>query len=254
MATPLAVFGPGVVIVTRTDVSPSPAVNVGYAQELSLDASGTTKNLFGQNQYPLVSARGTVKVTGKVKAAVVSGIAFNNIFFGNSFTVGGDNYYIGEPHTPTGTPPVATMTHVTGGIVDLGVTYQASGLPLVRVAAGSEALGKYSLVATTGIYTFATGDTTPMLFTYSNFASTGSGQQLNVTNQPIGFTPTFQLDYWVNLNQPGPKPFSIRVFACVASKLAMAGKLEDYMMPEFDFDAFANNAGQVFNFNFPEVS
>jgi hypothetical protein len=254
MSTPLAVFGPGVVIVTRTDLANAPACNVGYAQELTVDFAGTTKNLFGQNQYPLVSARGTVKVTGKVKAAVLSGITFNNIFFGNSFTTGGDTYYINEPHTPAGTPPVATMTHVTGGIVDLGVTYQASGLPLQRVAAGSETTGHYSVVATTGIYTFATGDTTAMNFTYSNFASTGAGQQLNVTNQPIGYTPTFQLDYWVNLNQPGPKPFAVRLFACVASKLALAGKLEDFMMPEFDFDVFANNAGQVVNFNFPEVS
>ena len=252
MSTPLAVFGPGVVIVTRTDVSPSPAVNIGYAQELTVDFAGTTKNLFGQNQYPLVSARGTVKVTGKVKAATLSGIAFNNTFFGNSFVQGGDNYYINEVHTPATT--TVTVTHATGGIIDLGVTYVATGLPLQRVTAGAEALGKYSVVLTTGIYTFAAGDTTAMNFNYSNFTSTGTAQQLQITNQPIGYTPTFQLDYWVNLNQPAPKPFAVRLFACVASKLALAGKLEDYMMPEFDFDVFASNNGQVLNFNFPEVS
>src|SRR5580704_17505885 len=86
MSVPAAQFGPGIAIVTRTDVSPSPAVNIGYAQELSLDFAGSTKQLYGQNQFPLVAARSTVKVSGKLKSATLSCIAMNNIFFGQSFT------------------------------------------------------------------------------------------------------------------------------------------------------------------------
>ena len=99
MSTPFAAFGPGILIVTRTDVSPSPAVNIGYAQELSLDLSATTKELFGQNQFPLVAARSTVKATGKIKSATLSGIAWNNTFFGQSFSAGGIAWNIQEAHS-----------------------------------------------------------------------------------------------------------------------------------------------------------
>ena len=245
-------FGPGVAIVTRTDTATPLAVNIGYAQEFSLTVKGNTKKLYGQNQFPLVAARGTVAATGKIKAAALSGIAWNAAFFGNSFTAGKDNYYVGanaEAHTPSGTTQV--VTNATGGIVDLGVTY-ASGIPLQRVASVTAA-GTYSVVPSTGTYTFNASDEVPLLFNYSNFSSS-SGQQLNVTNQLIGVNPTFQLDYWTNLNQPAAKPFSVRIFAAVASDLTLASKLEDYIMPEFSFDCFANASQQVFNIDFPEVS
>ena len=250
MSTPLAAFGPGVVIVTRTDTATPVAVNIGYAQELTLDISGSTKQLYGQNQFPLVAARGTAKVTGKIKAAVLSGLAWNNTFFGQSFTAGKDNYYLNEAHTPSGT--TQAVTNATGGIVDLGVTYAASGLPLQRVATVSAA-GTYSVVQSTGTYTFNVADEVALNFNYSNFSS-AAGQQLNITNQIIGSNPTFQLDFWTNLNQPATKPFAARLFSCVASKLTLATKLEDFVMPEIDFDVFANNSGQVLNFDFPEIS
>jgi hypothetical protein len=79
-------------------------------------------------------------------------------------------------------------------------------------------------------------------------------QTLAVVNTQIGTTPTFQLDYYTNLNQPAKKPFIVRVFGCIAAKIALAAKLEDFIMPEFDFGLFANNSGQVVNLYFPEVS
>ena len=122
-----------------------------------------------------------------------------------------------------------------------------------RVAAGAEATGKYSVNQTTGTYTFAVGDEVALLFSYSN-AQTATGQQLQVTNQMLGTNPTFQLDYYTSLNQPTAKPFGARLFNCVADKVSLATKLEDFMMPEIDFQVFANNSGSVMNFDFPEVS
>ncbi len=251
MSAPFAVFGPGVVIVTRTDTATPVAVNVGYANEFSLDVSGSTKGLFGQKQFALAVARGTIKVTGKIKAATLSGLAWNCTFFGQSFAAGGDSYYMNEAHTVATTTQI--VTNVTGGIIDLGVTYASSGLPLQRVASGAEATGKYSVNQTTGTYTFAVGDEVALLFSYSN-AQTVTGQQLQVTNQMLGTNPTFQLDYYTSLNQPTAKPFGARLFACVADKVSLATKLEDFMMPEIDFQVFANNSGNVMNFDFPEVS
>ena len=155
MATPLAAFGPGVVILTRTDTTTPLAINVGSAQEFTLDVTGNTKGLYGTQQFALAVARGTIKVTGKIKAALLSGIAWNSCFFGDTFTAGYDHYFLNEAHTVASTTQV--VTNVTGGIVDLGVTYASNGLPLQRVATVSAA-GTYSVVQSTGTYTFNVAD------------------------------------------------------------------------------------------------
>src|SRR5260221_6765953 len=84
MATPLAVFGPGILIATRTDLTTPAPINIGFAQEFSIEVAGTTKQLYGQKQFPLVAARGTIKASGKFKAAVVSGICMNNVMVGQT--------------------------------------------------------------------------------------------------------------------------------------------------------------------------
>lgn len=257
MSTPVAAFGPGIAIVTRTDITNGPPVNVGYVNEMVIDFAGTTKELYGQNQYPLVQARGTIKSTGKWKAATLSGIAWNNVFFGQSFTTGGIDWDIGELQTIPATPFKVTVTDAATFDADLGVTYVATGLPGQQVAGGAEAAGKYSVVQTgggKGVYTFAAADTLLQVrITYSKTVAAAQ-QTLAVVNTQIGTTPTFQLDYYTNLNQPSKKPFIVRVFGCIAAKIALAAKLEDFIMPEFDFGLFANNSGQVVNLYFPEVS
>lgn len=251
MSTPLAAFGPGILIVQNLS-TPLPApVNIGYAQEFSVDVNATAKELYGQNQYPLVVARGTAKATGKVKAATLSGLAWNAAFFGQSFAAGGFVWNIDEAHTLAAL--TQQVTNHTTFESDLGVRYTASSLPLQRVAPGSETTGFYSVSLTTGTYTFSTSDSISALkFTYTDSVTTG--QQITVANTLLGNTPAFQLDYYTNLNQPTSKPFAIRLFNCVSSKLSLASKLEDFIMPEIDFSFFANAAGNVYEMVFPEVS
>lgn len=256
MSTPLAAFGPGIIVVRRTDIANGPAVNIGYAQTFSLDSSATNKPLFGQNKFPLVVAQSTVKVTGKVTAATLSGLAWNNVFYAQTFASGGFAWVVDEAQTVPATPYTVTVTNSATFDADLGVKYAANGLPLQRVTAGSEAVGKYSVTETganKGKYIFAAADTAvAMLITYTQ--TTTAGQSLTVTNTAIGTTPTFQMDYYTNLNQPTSKPFAVRLFACVANKIALAGKLEDFLMPEFDFDVFTDASNRVYEFVFPEVS
>ncbi len=256
MSVPFAAFGPGIVIVTRTDLATPVAVNIGYGQELSIDFAGTTKELYGQNQFPLVQARGTIKATGKIKAATISGIAWNNVFFGQTLAAAsGFAWNIAEAHSVPGSSTyTVTVTNGATFDADLGVVYAATGLPLQRVASVT-AVGQYSVNTTTGVYTFFSGDASAaLLFTYTNTITTATSQKLVISNLPIGTTPTFQLDFYTNLNQPTAEPFAIRVFACVAGKLSIATKLEDYVMPEIDFGFFANAAGQVFEGVFPQIS
>lgn len=261
MSIPFAAFGPGILIVTRTDTTIPVAINVGYAQELTLDFAGNTKQLYGQNQYPLVAARSTVKSTGKWKSAVCSAVAWNAAFYGGTFSTANSlNWNVGSTFTMT-----STMSSTGGGLspstafdADLGVTFSTIGTPLLR--ASSTALGSSGAYAvssvTPGLYYFNTTDAAAgyaIKITYTNLQST-TGQNLVVTNQPIGFTPTFQLDYYTTLSQPTARPMAIRLYACVASKHTLAFKLEDFMMPEFDFDIFADSQSRVVGYSFPEIS
>lgn len=256
---PFAAFGPGILIATRTDITTPLAINIGYVQEFSIELAGNTKELYGQNQFPLVAARSTIKATGKFKAAEVSGLAWNNAFFGqqtptagNGFTSGGYSWNIDSTYTIGSTTALATtVTNSSLFDADLGVWYSTAGLPFQRVAGGSEAAGKYSVAA--GVYTFAAADTAKGIkITYTT--TTSSGQSLIITNQPIGFTPTFQLDYYTSLNQPTAQPFAVRLYQAIASKLGMAFKLEDFAMPEFEFSLFANANNQVIDYVYPSVS
>lgn len=267
MSTPLSVFGPGIIIVQRTDTTVPSPVNVGFAQELSIDFAGTTKQLYGQYQYPLAVARGTIKATGKIKAATISMLAWNTLFYG--FAGGGSGLSTSNQiaWTPNSTITLSTASTAAVQIgssatfdADLGITYAATGLPFQRVSTGSEAAGKYSVTTgSPGLYNFSAADTTggstggtPIKVTYTS--TTTTGQALLYANQLIGATPTFQLDYYTNFNQPGAKPFAVRLYSCVSAKHLMAFKLEDFMLPEFDFDIFANAAGNVFNMVGPEIS
>ena len=82
-----------------------------------------------------------------------------------------------------------------------------------------------------------------MSFNYTSTVTTG--QSLIFTNQPIGTTPVFQLDYWNNVNQPTATPWACRAFACVSDSFGLQFKLEDYAMPEIDFGMFCNAAGNL---------
>ena len=242
-------FGPGILKVTRTDVANSTPIDLGFAQELAIDFAGTIKELYGNLQLPLDAARGTIKVNAKAKAAVISGTAWNNLFFGNSFTANASILWaVNENHA--GATSV-TATQAANYSADLGVTYAATGLPLIKVASGP-ATGQYSVNVGTGVYTFAAGDVGVaggLNLTYSY--TTTTGQTLTLANQLIGSAPIFQLDYYTTRNN---LPLIATFYQGQASKLGMAFKLEDFLMPEFELSLFANAAGNLGKLYFPQIN
>jgi hypothetical protein len=123
---------------------------------------------------------------------------------------------------------------------DLGVINAATSEPLIAVASGPTS-GQYSVAA--GVYTFASADSgnnVKISFAYTFTGATGQSQ--TITNQLIGNTPTFQLDYKTTLYGA---TYYVRLFQCIGGKAAFAHKLTDFMMPEYDFEFFSNAAGQV---------
>ena len=251
------VFGPGVLYATRNDVTNATPINIGYANEFTLDFNANMKDLYGQNQYPLDVARGTVKPTAKAKAAVLSGIAMNNIFFGETFSTGGIIWNLSEAHAVPTTPYQVTVTNSATFDQDLGVVYGTGatnpGQPLIKVASGPT-VGQYSVNTGTGVYTFAAADTTVnMNITYTSTVATG--QNFTINNKLLGYNPTFQLDYYTSRTFSGTtKPFVVRLFSCVSGSISLPFKLEDFTMPEFDIELLANSASQVGKMYFPEVN
>ncbi len=242
---PQGLFGPGILWLTRTDVANSTPINVGFCNEFSTDLTYETKSLFGQNQFALLTARGTAKSTGKIKAATLSGQALNTALLGGIWTPG--TQYDATttaatpiPATPYTITPVAPNTGTFNQ--DLGVVNSTTGEPLTLVASSPTA-GEYSHAA--GVYTFSAADQTAGVSVLISFAYTyltAPGQSMTIQNALIGTTPTFQLDYKTTTYG---STYYLRLFNAIGSKWAMAHKITDFAMPEYDFEFFANASQQI---------
>src|SRR5579872_5952565 len=175
-ATPVAIatFGPGILTLKRVDIANQGPVNVGKAQSFSISLKGTSKELYGQNQLPDLAARSTVKASGKIVAARLSGLAMNAAFWGQSFQTGGFQWNINEAFSVPGTGPFTyqTTNHTTFD-QDLGVVYAATGQPLALVTSLT-AIGQYTINPATGTYTFFSGDANAaLLVTYTSTTTSG---------------------------------------------------------------------------------
>lgn len=246
----MSAFGPGAMIVKNALVANPTPFNIGYCQEFSLDFAGSIKELYGQNQFPIDVARGTVKVSAKAKSAVISGGAWNTAFFGMAMVAGTKAWALEEAGTVPGTPFTITVANGANFNEDLGVKFAATNLPLTRVAS-APAAGQYSVNTTTGVYTFNTADTAKGVLISYAYNISGSGQTLSITNQILGASPTFQLDFWTVRSG---KAMMARFPRCQCPKLSFATKLEDFVNPEFDISMYADPTGNIGTLFFPEIN
>jgi hypothetical protein len=241
-------FGPGVLIVTRTDIANQTPVNIGFANEFSYDLSGDVKALFGQDDLPLIAASGTKKPSGKMKAATISGLALNSVVWGGTFIAGQRGLAISPVTAIPASPGTLTPTVPSSGTFDkdLGVVDATTRQPF-KLVTGTPAAGEYAVNASTGVYTFAAADHASGLSVKISFAylfTASGGQRLVYGAKPLGQNTTFQIDYFTSLNGLG---YYVRFFNAISTKLAMAHKLEDFAMPEIDFSFFTNDAGDLYD-------
>lgn len=247
---PQTAFGSGSLFGVRTDITNPTPTAFGTLQEASVDMSFTVKELVGQFQAPVAVARATQKITGKIKNATIVARNFNDIFFGQTLVSGTILRAItgeaGSGTIPT-TPFTLTVAQGAKMVTNLGVTNAVTGVQFSRVASGPTT-GQYSVVETTGVYTFASADTgTSVLFNYQYTDTTVStAGRITATNQLMGAAPTFKL---VLGEQFGGNGLGLILYNCIATKLTLDFKNEDFMIPEMDFSAFANSSGQFFDWN-----
>lgn len=214
----------------------------GTLQEVSIDVSYDVKQLYGQNQFPVAIGRGKGKITGKAKFAQLNGALVNSLFFGQTLSSGilkvvNDTTGAVIPGTPFQVTP--TVPDSGTWETDLGVV-NSSGVGLTRVAS-SPATGQYSVSA--GVYTFAAADAGQTVFiNYRYTASSTSAKKMTITNQPLGYIPTFRVEFNANY---GGKQLVISLPNAVSNKMSFATKLDDFMVPEFDFEGQADSSGNV---------
>lgn len=238
-------FGSGVLIGTRTDqAAPTPRM-FGILQEASVEFSFSNKQLMGQYQFPVAVARGAGKVSGKAKFANIDSAMFNDLFFQSTLASNERRVAVNEAGTPT--TNTLTVANSATFLADLGVYNTVSGRYMTRVAS-APAAGQYSVSA--GVYTFAAADANPpVLVTYEYSFTTTVGKTLTIQNQLLGINPTFSLVLAQNYNG---RQLNLKLNACTSTKLALATKLEDFLVPDFDFEAYADGANVIGTLSFAE--
>lgn len=243
-------FGSGVVLGFRTDIPNQTPINLGLVNDVTLDFSFDLKELFGQYQSPLAVARGKSKYSGKSKLARISGLSIGTLFWGITPVTGQQATSFAEVGTipaPSG-PYTITVANSATFTDDYGVVYANTGLPLSKVVSGP-ITGQYSVSG--GVYTFAAADTGLPVFLNYGYTIAGTGQKIVVTNQLMGQTPTFQLQFYSIFQG---KQISIKFPNVASSKLSFSTKLDDFTMPELDFTFYADAGNNLFTWSFAEVS
>lgn len=234
-------FGAGTLWGVNTSSGTNTPQKFGTLQEVSIEASFNTKELYGSMQFPVAIARGTGKVTGKAKFAQINGEIYNSLFFGANMTTGQILTANAESKSiPVSSPYTATVANSANFAADLGVKFVATGIPLKKVAS-APTTGQYSVAA--GVYTFAAADTGLAVEISYTYNDTTAGKKIVIDNQLLGTTPFFAIYFTTVFNG---KQVNVQLPQCTSNKLSLIStKLEDYGVPEFDFSAFANDSGNI---------
>lgn len=232
-------FGSGLLFATNTAANSTPIL-FGALQDVSLDISGTTKTLFGQNQFPIAAARGETKLAGKAKLGQVNGLLYSSLMFGVASSVGTTKVAYAEASAvPASTPWTVVAANSATFVDDLGVINATTGLPFTKVAS-APATGQYSVSA--GTYTFATADANTAILLNYTYTSASAGVTINVGNPLQGVQPAFSMILSRGYNNTGER---YKLWSCISSKLSLPTKMADFAISEFDFEGFADASNRT---------
>jgi hypothetical protein len=234
-------FGSGVLYGRNTTANSTP-VRFGGMQGVTLDFAFSIKELYGQYQFPIALGRGVGKITGKSTWAQFNAEAFNSIFFGQSTPATGE-YKTAVAEQATVTANIVTASHNGAGVffADYGVVLASDGSVYTKVA--SAPVGQqYTCNETTGVYTFNTSQNNSVVQVSYVWKDAANGKLITISNQLLGNAPEFSAVFTETFQG---KQMTFVLNKCMSNKLAMASKLEDFMIPEFDFSAFADSSQTI---------
>lgn len=234
-----------------------PPAAAGGVTGLTVGAGGTSYVL--GDVVTLSTGTSTVKATAIVTGVAAGVVTTLQVSNSGSYTVAPSAAGATTGGTGTGLTVTATTTasaivvsppfnaagatpYVGAFAADLGAVYAATGSSLKRVAS-APAVGQYTVNPATGVYTFSAADAGASVlvnYQYSNTNPSNSNQ--TILNLPMGYVPTFKSDLTVAYLG---KMITFSFPMCVAQKMNMAFKNEDFAVPDFAFEAFDPGNGQV---------
>jgi hypothetical protein len=118
---------------------------------------------------------------------------------------------------------------------------------MVRVASGP-ATGQYSVAA--GVYTFAAADTTKTVFIDFAYTATGATAKTS-TSRTSPWAPR-RLSAATSSIRTAAASCRCRCSSASRRSSRFATKLDDFLIPEFDFSGFADASGNVLQYGVNE--
>jgi hypothetical protein len=240
---PRIFFGAGSLYALDLSAAMPTPVKFGLLQEVSVEISGSKKELHGGRQFPVDVARGKSKIIGKAKKAEFDLKALASLHLGETPATGELLYAEDElgtiPSDPG--PYIITVANSANFYKNLGVRFVGTGLPLTRVAA-APATGQYAVNETTGVYTFAAADKQLQVYMDYLYSSAATGSTVTITNKRMGDAPTFMA---VLTRKYKNKTKTMILNACISDKFTLPFKAEDHAVYEFDFEAMADANGDI---------
>lgn len=238
-------FGSGLLTGLRNDASAGVAtpVRFGALQDVSIEFNGDIKELFSTQQFPIDVARGKTKIMGKAKVAQIRGDLYNSIFFGQTLASGGVKYAYNE--SVASGVALYTVANAAGGtpITDEGVFFVSTGDQLTFVTT-APTTGQYNVNVNTGVYTFNATQTGGLYVNYLYI--TTAGFNIAIGNPFMGTTPQFKM----TLFQPFEGNQIVLILnKCVSSRLTFPTRIDDYVIQDIDFSAFADAGNNVGSWN-----
>lgn len=235
-------FGAGMMIAIPKKEIATPRI-LGTMQEVSVDFSGSNKELFGQYQFAEAAARGQQKVTCKAKFAKINADTYNDLYFneevqpGQTLAIFNKEFVVDK----TAFTVAPTFAANTAFLENLGVmNYAGKTLTRVKDTPGED---EYALDEKTGKYTFNAVLKEKIVYVSYLYQDKKNGSRITINNQLMGEAPTFKAIF--NGRFSG-KQITLILNACTSSKLSLIStKLEDFSIPEFDFAAMADDANRV---------
>jgi hypothetical protein len=244
-------FGSGVLfgkpIAGNLPTNPTP-VRLGVLQECSISFKGDLKKLYGQYQFPVATARGKVDIDIKGKFAAFDPIAMNQLMFAQAQTAGITLIADSELHAIAATVTATNATNFVSPGGDFGVQNGTTGATMIKVAS-SPAVGQYSVVESTGVYSFNAADVTsgfPVLLSYLYTASTRGWTTL-LTQQLMGYAPVVEMFFYGDFRG---KYLACQLNNVTVGDISLPSKLEDFWMSDLSGSANAdasNNVGYLYS-------
>ena len=247
--TQTKIFGTGSIFALVNGLTP---VKLGVVQDMEVDFTFAVAELYGQNQFPVAIGRGKASVKGKGKLGQFDLNMYNNLFFGGTIDTTQNRRVIESSAASAGaSAPTFTVGNVgSSGINDLGLYYSATAQQLNYSTSASPTIGNYTNTSS-GLYTVSTAESAATGFLVSyDYLSTGTGNRLVVSNQLMGLQPIFQMELWEGYTDfSGRTTCDLKIYRCTSSKFSMPLKNSDFNISDFEFSAFADSSGNVYEWN-----